>query len=198
MQQPSSRISLSLGLSGVALLLGGCATGRYTPPVVNSSPSDYTVVVDRSFDETWKKLIDYAAGTFFAIDNYEKASGLLTLSFGSANPPEFITGGPWEVSNMVVTFEGDYVEYLSTYAQGRLDGRMNIVVSQEGPQTTRVTVNARYIFAAQFVDGPRDQWTFNSGNCGTTRVTNPSPGTPPFRTICPTYTAERAILAALK
>ena len=187
----------------LALTLSSCMTANYTKPTHKDTKEQYTLTVQKNFDTVWSQLIQYSASTFFAIDNYEKDSGLITLSFGASKPSEFITGGHWVASSQAVNFDGDYVDYMSTYNNGTLNGKMNIVVTAVSETESSVTVNARYIFTTptkrnQYAVAPGTTWSFDTGNCNTSIVSNPSSGTGNTRTICPTYKAERAIIDAIK
>lgn len=177
-------------------IVWSCASATYIAPKSNNDIKNFSRVINKSYDDTWKALIDYSASTFFSIDNYEKASGLLTLSFGASNPSEFITGGHWEASSITDNFSGDYVDYLVKYFNGTLNGKMNIVVLEIDSMHTKVRVNARYIFSANVL-GTINTWSFDSGNCGTIDVSTPTRGTQPERTICPTYKAENDVLKAI-
>ena len=191
-------VRVAVTLLAVAFL-AGCGKVTYTAPIHSNNMKNYSVTIDKPFEDVWKSLIQYSASTFFAIDNYEKDSGLITLDFGSSNPSHYVTGGHFTVSAPGASFDGDYVQFFEMYRGGKLDGRMNIVVLPEGDDKTTVTVNARYIFKIppkQQVPG--QTWTFDSGSCSTVFVPMPAAGTPPTRTICPTYKAEQAIMDALK
>jgi hypothetical protein len=178
-------------LALAVLVLGGC-TASYAPPVQTEfDPSINSRVVNRSFDETWQTLIEYAASNFFGLDNYEKESGLLTLSFGSSNPSQFVDGGSWKSQSP--RFEGNYVDYLAMHLGGRLDGKMNIVVVPVDEENTRVTVNARYLFTAT----GGNSWVFDSGGSATVAPSNQAMGTASSRTLVPTHYAEQMILSAL-
>jgi uncharacterized protein YceK len=184
---------------GAALVLSGCASvGSYTPPSsLTGDDAKNEVVVDKPFDATWASLIDYASSTFFAIDNFEKASGLITLSFGSSDPGRFIDCG--QIVSQSGNFNGPYTTYMATQLRATLTGKMNLVVRQVDPNRTLVRANARYIFVAPpqaQVSG--ESWTFESGGQATVTVANPVSGTIPTRTCRPTYAAEKAILDAVK
>ena len=145
-------------------------------------------------------MIQYSASTFFSIDNFEKESGLLTLTFGSSNPSQFITGGHWEATAINEHFSGDYVDFIDKYYKAELLGKINIVVTSIDETKTKVTVNVKYVFIATVYIGNKpdsDTYSFTSGNCATIAVKKPISGTPPTRTICPTYKAENAILKAI-
>lgn len=187
-----------VGMSFVILLVDGCMTATYVKPTHVDKKEKYTVSVNKDFDQVWKQLIEYSASTFFSIDNYEKDSGLITLTFGASRPSEFITGGQWK-STGIKNFEGDYVKCLSMYRNGKLNGKMNIVVSKNSNHETRIIVNARYIFSIPSTQQSRSMtWSFDTGNCDTIKVANPAQGTRPYRTMCPTYKAENAIINAVK
>lgn len=200
---------LILIIVGSILLFTNCTSIKaiYKPPIEGEhSLSKYSKVIDKTFDNVWDALINYAAGTFFGIDNFEKESGLLTLSFGASNPEDYITGGYWKTDILYGTyelhFEGDYVEYLSLYQNGILTGKMNIVVRKISETSTQAVVNARYVFSTNSVDAQgmsyNNTWSFNTGSCQEILISNATKGTPPTRTICPTYKAEDAILKALE
>ena len=192
----------------MSIIFFGCISSKsiYKPPLRDNSINNYSKIFNKTFDETWDALINYSASTFFGIDNFEKQSGLLTLSFGASNPQDYITGGHWKTDVVYgvneLHFEGDYVEYLAKYMNGNLVGKMNIVVKKVDDNHTKVTVNARYVFTTDYVDANGrhfgDTWSFNTGGCSEIAVSNASKGTQPTRTICPTYKAENAILSALE
>jgi hypothetical protein len=185
------------GFSAVcfALILSGCATNSYTPPSsLAKDEAKHEVMVNKSFDATWASLIDYASGTFFAIDNFEKASGLITLSFGAADPSHFIDCGQM----VAPIFQGSFATFMATEWNATLTGRMNLVVRQVEPNKTLVRANARYIFVFPSQAGIRgNSWTFDSGSEATVKVHTAIGGTTPTRTCRPSYAAERAILEAV-
>jgi predicted small lipoprotein YifL len=184
----------------IVSLLGACGVkGTYSPPRHDNNHNKYTVTLNRPYDEVWKSLIQYSASEFFAIDNYEKDSGLITLDFGASSPSEFITGGDWTFTAPNFNFAGDYVEFMEKYRNASLNGRMNIVVIPIDDSTTRVSVNARYIFTVPSNQySPGDTFSFDTGACKTKTISNAASGTVPSRTLCPTYKAEEAILKALR
>ena len=185
------------------IFISGCVSATYEKPSHINEKDKYSVVLQRDFDTVWKQLIQYSAGTFFAIDNYEKDSGLITLSFGSSNPSKFVTGGHWSMKG-ARPFEGDYVDYLSQFYNGTLKGKMNIVVISESSTKTMVKVNARYIFTIpaireQYVNVPMQSWSFDTGSCDTVNISSAAQGTGTAqRTICPTYKAEHAVINGIK
>jgi hypothetical protein len=197
-----------MSITVVMLSLTSCVSVKaiYTPPIVDNSPLEYSKIINKPFDEVWDALINYSASTFFGIENFEKDSGLLTLSFGASNPQNYVTGGHWKADVVYgmneLHFDGDYVEYLSLHQNGKLTGKMNIVIKKITDSSTQVIVNARYVFSSVVIDAKgrtqSNTWSFNTGSCQEVAVTNVTKGTQPTRTICPTYKAENAILNALE
>jgi len=175
----------------------GCATASYAPPGTGAGNASNEVTVERSFDEVWTALVDYASSTFFAIKNFEKASGLMTVSFGSGSLTDFINCGTWNA----LAFRGPYVNYLKTGADTQFDGSMNIRVKAVTAMRTSVRVNARYVLTSvRTAPGGapvRDTWAFDSGGSATVAVQFPAAGTTPARTCAPTGLAEETILKGI-
>jgi len=192
---------ISVGVSfGSTAGLIGCATGTYTPPQDAAQPPQYETVVNKSFDDTWSSLIDYTSQAFFGIDRFEKASGFMTLNFGSSEPARFIDCGHMNAQGAGQSIDMPYAKYLNERFGAKLDGKMNLVVRSVDPNQTLVRVNARYIFIAPAQTQPRtpsQTWTFDSGGEATVTVAGALAGTIPTRTCRPTYAAERAVLNAV-
>jgi len=207
-------LSFSVIIVFITLFIASAsASAVYTPPAQNNSEKQFSKIINKPYDEVWDNLINYAASTYFGIENFEKESGLLTLSFGASNPEEYITGGYLKVDikniNESRHFEGDFVKYHALYNSVSLIGKMQIVVKKKNEIATQVIVNAKYVFTINqkiltnsgsnlYYAYVPETWSFNSGNCGETIMAFPEDGTAPNRIICPTYKAENAILNALK
>lgn len=176
------------------LMVTGCA-GTYVAP--SALPTkDNERVVARGFDETWTRLVDKASQTFFAIDNFEKESGLMTLSFGADQPSRFIDCG--QVKSPQANFEGPYADYVTGYLGGTLTGRMNLLLQKVDATHTKVRISARYVLNLPPQQNARGStWTFDSGMRDVQRVDSALLGTEPTRTCQPTGAAEREILNAL-
>ena len=70
--------------------------GKYVPPSIDDTNFKNSVITNKNFDETWTSITDFINDSFFKIENLEKDSGLLTLSFGSKEPENFIDCGDFE------------------------------------------------------------------------------------------------------
>ena len=194
-------------LGVAALLLSGCVSTpstTYTPPALY--PYSNTVTIGSSFDETWDNLVTYASKSFFAIDNFEKDSGLMTLSFSASDAARYIDCGNIFV-NSGRPFNGPYALYAQRYNGAGLTGIINLRVRTLTTDETEVAVNARYIFTvpgstirvlSSVATIPAVTWTFDSKSSDTRYIANPAPGTPPTRSCVATGAAETQILEGVQ
>jgi hypothetical protein len=168
--QSSIKIAGLIFVVAIFLSMIGCATpGRsgYTL----QKPSSYTVknekTVNRPFNEVWDELVRDLAKSFFVINNIDKASRIINVSFNSETPEKFIDCGrtqrtysrgkeneeyAYEIaasSSFKMAFAaGPYKNLPGTRFANRrtsLDGRMNIYVAPVDGGT-QISANARYIF----------------------------------------------------
>jgi len=152
------------------LLFGGCTSTSFTyeePDDGQQEEPTTRLVVDKSFDDTWDALIAFTSQHFFGIQNYEKASGLLTLEF-SARADEWVDCGSvniiedrggWPDRSNVVSF--------LEYADGQLRGRVNLTAVPLNEEETEVRVNAVYTVNAQ-----NRTWSFATRDEDSKRLSN--------------------------
>lgn len=182
----------------LTLMPAACVQVTYAPPPLDDLTGQYSVIVERPFDDTWAALIDHAARTYFTIDDFEKDSGLLTLSFGVGNPADYVVGGTWTFEDKRLRrrepdFDGDYVTYLQRQRNGSLQARMNVVARPLDPARTRIVVNTRYVYRSDL-----GTWVFQSGGYAELEIADPPAGTPPSRILRPTHKAEREFIEAVR
>lgn len=189
------------------LIAQGCASvqnSTYSPPISNKYANE--VVIEDTYDNTWKKLISAASQTFFAIDNFEKDSGLMTLSFSNSDIHNTIDCG---------TFNGTKytVHYLSPPGNNtiKLNGKMNLQVQELEQNKTRIRVFARYIvdmrtrgsvynyYTGQYQNYDYEvTYSFDSNTTGSTYIQNNAPGTSNTRTCGPTGDIEKAVIKLIE
>ena len=58
--------------------------GKYVPPNIDDTNFKNSVITNKNFDEIWTSVTDFVNDSF-KIENLDKDSGLLTLSFGSTD-----------------------------------------------------------------------------------------------------------------
>ena len=161
-------ISLIIASLLVINLLG-CATMMtssfdYTPP--SKAIYDNEIFVDRPFEVVWDELVKKISKSFYVINNIEKESRIINLSFSTDNPVEYVDCGEstreYGKEPNIRTYTYNVAESSSYTAGARaggmgqfpveynmnreiaLEGRVNIFVAPEG-DGTNITVNCRYI-----------------------------------------------------
>ncbi len=186
----------------ILMFLSSCAVtnvGKYVPPNTENTTFTNSVISNKNFDDTWTSVIDFISGSFFNIENFEKDSGLLTLSFGSREAENFIDCGDFEASLANgEEFKGPYTEYALTSLYAVLQAKMNINIRKVDNESTKIRINTNYVFTTE--PGTRFQHTYNfvSGGYKKIKVRNAIAGTIPTRTCKSTNFAENAILNVIK
>ena len=149
----------------VSLACLGCVNGAITRTPSVERPVNNSIVVGMSRDVVWAKAIPQLGKTFFVINNLDKASGLVNVSY-SGDPEKYVDGGI--ITSKVSGPQGEqtstfpasraYQHYLGTVRLNNgmmgivsldrklsLDGRANIILEEIEPTKTRITVNIRYV-----------------------------------------------------
>lgn len=185
----------------IFFLLTGCIAGKvtYSPPQISQSIKNQ-IVINRNKEALWKQIVPNLGKTFFVINNLDKDSGIINISY-SGSPEKFIDCG--NINSYVKNARGertydfqasrsnqDYeiMEKNQLYFISRkmnLEGRMNIIFEEIGANQTRITVNCRYILTktitVQDVRGRSstrtDTISFNSGQKDTFAAGGLHPGT---------------------
>lgn len=147
-------------ISLVMLAMAGCASEyNYTPPTGTAALNN-SIVIDKGKDEVWKEIVPALGKTFFVINNLDKESGLINISY-SGDPEKYVDCG--RIHSLVSNLAGkrtynfpaskahQQYEILNNTGLWNivrkmdLDGRMNIIVEELGPKQTKITANARYV-----------------------------------------------------
>lgn len=148
-------------IAAVALAaLAGCAGKQeYIRPTA-TSPVEITKTINRPRSEVWDKAVPQLGKQFFVINNLDKSSGLINLSY-SGDPERYIDCG--RVISFVKNARGERTyNFAGSKAQSDyeimidgtliflsrrmdLDGRVNLIFEEVDSQTTKITANARYV-----------------------------------------------------
>lgn len=171
-----------------AIALGGCA-GKvdYVKPTAKPSAGANSKTINRSRDAVWNSSVPELGKQFFVINNLDKASGLMNISY-SGSPEKYIDCGVITsyVKNVrgerTYTFPGaspqQNYEVMTKEAllvvdrRMALEGRVNLIFEEIGANQTKVTANTRYVItktaAVHNVQGhllnrQTDTISFNSG-----------------------------------
>lgn len=145
----------------IGLLISGCAsvTSDYSPPApINTIQTSKVVAGD--YDAVWRRLIAAVAQDFFVINNLDKDSGLVNLSFSADRPSDYVDcgrmqvevdglpGQPWGDGNFNFSDSARYSSALNgtplkVTRKADLAGRANVVLSTTDGET-QATVNVKY------------------------------------------------------
>lgn len=193
---------------------------HYTPPEQLEVLPQNERVVNATFDEVWSALISSVGKSFFAINQFEKESGLLTLRFTTSPFSTSVTGGhctfKYDNSAAVdgqaafsgvryqkikINFDGDYADYAEQYLNGVLEGAVNLIVSEVDSAHTKITVHTRFSVATSFQNtstGRLDKavYSWNSGERAKNFITRPT-GEKETRVMQSTNYIEQKILTAI-
>ena len=205
------RFLLSLFMT---ILLSSCATkvekitenvGKYVPPNIDDTNFQNSVIINKSFDETWTSITDFVSDSFFKIESLDKDFGFLTLSFGSKGVEDFIDCGDFEYTLFFTgeEFKGSYIDYAKSGLLAVLEAKMNINIQKIDNESTKISINTNYTFSTQHALGYYDPklnqtYSFVSGGYQTINVINPISGSIPTRTCRSTNFAENTIFDVIK
>ena len=198
----------------ITILLSSCAgekqkltenVGKYVPPNIEDTNFKDFVITNNNFDETWTSIFDFVNDSFFKIENLEKDSGLLTLSFGSKEAEKFIDCGDFEYTLFFTgeEFKGSYIDYAKSGLLAVLEAKMNINIQKIDNESTKLSLNTNYTYSTQHALGYYDPklnqtYSFKSGGYQTIDVINPIKGSIPTRTCKSTNFAENTIFNLIK
>lgn len=143
------------------LLLTACAGGERTykqPGTAIAAP--YSVLVDRPLDEVWRRTVPRIGAQFFVINNLDKESGLMNVSY-SGDPTRYVDCG--HIRSSITNIHGTQpfdanpaapasayqfmsgIHWVFVQRRTSLEGRINLIFQPVTPASTRVTANARYV-----------------------------------------------------
>ena len=198
----------------MTILLSSCAVekeklteniGKYVPPNIDDTNFKNSTISNKNFDETWNSVIDFVNDSFFKIENLEKDSGLLTLSFGAKEAEKFIDCGDFEYTLFFTgeEFKGSYIDYAKSGLLAVLEAKMNINIEKIDNESTKISINTNYTYSTQHALGYYDPklnqtYSFESGGYQTIDVINPIKGSIPTRTCKSTNFAENTIFKLSK
>lgn len=158
-------------LVGIALAVAGCATGSFVIDRPAQQPNrPNSLVVDKSRDAVWEAAIAGLGKRFFVINNLDRASGFISLSYNGP-PLRYVDCGIMRIE--AKTLMGEFRQNIPAATESaeypfvapdatpmrvrramKLEGRINVIVQAQGASQTSLVVNARYILnrSAEFFD----------------------------------------------
>lgn len=150
----------------LALSLAACAnsTVRYDPP--DPIPVTTSAEINEPFDAVWNKLVRSLSEDFFVINNVEKDSKIINVSFSTNTPDRFISCGYFDrtftnargkqayyysaANSAKYTATDNKNDLVTVIRTTNLEGRTNIVVTPSDKGSTSVIVNTKYVFTTNF------------------------------------------------
>lgn len=208
-----------LSLTAISLL-SGCMSSRldYSPPTNFVSQGANIKVIDKSRDAVWAAAVPALGKNFFVINNLDKESGLINISY-AGDPLQYVDCG--QINVTIPTIWGDRNQLFPGATESKsyqvmlpmamqeyhrkmaLEGRVNLIFEQVGENKTRITANTRYslnkqisgnVIGGAYLGNRSDSITFNSGGHARFPSDDSSEGT-----LCtPTGKLERDILSAIE
>lgn len=145
----------------VGITFSGCAKSSltYTPPF-NTKKTTTTKIINKEYNKAWDELINKLTDNSFVINNIDKESGFINLSFSTQNPYSYANCGSWEGYFKNLRGESTY-EFLGTEnarfttlagttminveSTKSLSGRINILLQKIENKKLKIKVNVKYI-----------------------------------------------------
>ena len=160
----------TLWLLALSSFLWGCAAIPHSTQYYIEPTTEYEIVtekrIDKPFEEVWDGLVENLSKSFFIINNIEKTSRIINVSFSTDRAEQYVDCGEttrtfsrgsvnetyqYEVASQSTYKEGgtggryNNLPYVMTVnRKPSLKGRSNIYIAPEGDGTI-VTVNTKYI-----------------------------------------------------
>jgi len=200
---------------GLTTLVGCAGQTSYVRPATPIAGTNVKVI-ERPRETVWNASVPELGKQFFVINNLDKSSGLINISY-TGDPEKYVDCG--QITSVVKNAQGERTyqfpgarasqtyEVMDTYLyviqrRMNLEGRVNLIFEELGSGQTRVTANTRYVLTKQSnvqqLGGGSQNYTdtlaFNSGT---------SASFPPNKkgesTECaPTGQLEKDVLAAIR
>lgn len=203
----------------ILFLLSGCSRKQdYVRPSIQPGAANNFKIIDKPREVVWNSTVPALGKQFFVINNLEKSSGLINVSY-SGNPEKYIDCG--RVTSYVKNGRGERTyDFLGASPQQRyevmqgsmlfdvnrrlsLEGRVNLIFEEVTPNQTRVTASTRYVVQRQVTaigasnripQTSTDSISFNSGSSSAF----PSNRNGQATECAATGALEREILAAIQ
>ena len=209
---------IAILLVAVSLVAGCAGKLDYVRPTTPAAASTNYKIIDKPREAVWNARVPELGKQFFVINNLDKSSGLINISY-SGDPEKYIDCG--RVTSYVKNARGERTyDFSGAKAQQTyevmngnglffierkmsLDGRVNLVFEELSPKQTKVTANTRYVVQRQqtvrsaannFPQSASDSISFNSGASSSFAANADGRATE----CVATGSLEREILSAIK
>jgi len=148
------------GLLLISIILVSCCAAplRYNFPTKSPLDEERKIIINKSKDEVWDKLLEGLADKFFSVNNIEKDSGFINVSFHSNDACKYVDCGSYNVSisgrkkdipicNCSVEKHGAYYSGVWKFrdCSTSVEGRINILVQEVSENQSTMFVDTRFI-----------------------------------------------------
>ena len=136
-------------------LLVGCASGSgsYSHPL-GTGVVENSIVIQQPRHKVWDKAVANLGKEFFIINNMDRSSGFINLSY-TGSPVNYVNCGNLDGSINGMEYSIPVVEnkqfdlasngiLVKTVQSSSLEGRVNLILEDQG-KSTKVTANTKYI-----------------------------------------------------
>jgi hypothetical protein len=208
---------VAFSLLAVALFSGCAGKVDYVRPTAQPTAQINSKTIEKPRDVVWNAAIPALGKQFYVINNLDKSSGLINISY-SGDPEKYVDCG--RITSFVKNARGERTyEFAGAASQQSyevmnngslffierkmsLEGRVNLIFEELGPSQTKVTANTRYVVTRQqTVRNPANNFpqtfshniSFNSGGTSTFQAASDGRATE----CASTGGLEREILSAI-
>lgn len=146
----------------LSLFFSGCISSNfnYTPPQNSNNMVKNEKMVNGEFKKNWDTIVEKLSENSFVINNMNKDSGFINISFSTNQPSTYVDCGKWNghFKNLRVDqnyhFNGaDSRSYYSAMGAGagqvqittNLSGRINLLLKDLEDNQQKYKVNIKYI-----------------------------------------------------
>ena len=162
----------SAALSG-CLYSGEMGYVKPGPPAASANEK----AVERAREAVWDTTVPELGKRFFVINNLDKSSGLINLSY-TGDPERYVDCGSIKshVKNLSIdrTYDIPAARAAQSYEvmgatfyhvgmKVNLEGRVNLIFEKASPNRTNVTVNTRYVLTRTRDEKASETISFNTG-----------------------------------
>lgn len=173
-------------LMPTVLLIGCAGKVGYSPPALRTAQPN-SITINEPLATVWSQAVPRLGKQFFVINNLDKDSGLINISY-SGDPERYIDCGriTSHVQNLRGTRDYDFPaaaayqayeilqngQYAQIHRRMELEGRVNLIFEAVGRNETRVSANTKYV-VTKTITSPthsgmlKDSIDFTSGNGAT-------------------------------
>ncbi|MGQ2996313.1 MULTISPECIES: hypothetical protein [unclassified Variovorax] len=151
-----NRIVVAIALASA---LAGCAgkLDYIRPPALGAAEN--SKIINKPRQAVWDAAVPQLGKEFFVINNLDKSSGLINISY-TGDPEKYIDCGrivsyvknargertyDFAASKQQMTYEVMTSNLFFLNRQMNLEGRVNLIFEEVGPDQTRVSANTRYV-----------------------------------------------------